>query len=89
MYLDSAQKKEIFATYGQSATDTGSAESQVALFTARIKHLTEHMRQNRKDHSTERALTGLVGKRRSLLNYLKKKDINRYRAIVKALGLRK
>ena len=62
---------------------------QIALFTFRIKNLTEHMKQNRKDHSTERALTGLVGKRRALLNYLKKRDINRYRAIVKALGLRK
>ena len=89
MYLDSTKKEEIFAQYGQGAKDTGSAESQIALFTYRIKHLTEHMKQNRKDHSTERALTGLVGKRRSLLNYLKSRDIERYRAIVKALGLRK
>ena len=89
MYLDSAKKTELFTTYGGGATDTGSAESQIALFSFRIKNLTEHMKQNRKDHSTERALTGLVGKRRALLNYLKKRDINRYRAIVKALGLRK
>ena len=89
MYLDSTKKEEIFAQYGQGAKDTGSAESQIALFTYRIKHLTEHMKQNRKDHSTERALTGLVGKRRSLLNYLKSRDIERYRAIVKTLGLRK
>ncbi|MGM9620134.1 MAG: 30S ribosomal protein S15 [Bacteroidaceae bacterium] len=89
MYLDSAKKVEIFTQYGQGGKDTGSAESQIALFTFRIAHLTEHMKQNRKDHSTERALTGLVGKRRSLLNYLKSRDINRYRAIVKALGLRK
>lgn len=89
MYLDTAKKVEIFTQYGQGATDTGSAESQIALFTHRIKHLTEHMKQNRKDHSTERALTGLVGKRRSLLKYLKSRDIERYRAIVKALGLRK
>jgi len=89
MYLDSAKKTEIFTEFGGGATNTGSAESQIALFTYRIKHLTEHMKQNRKDHSTERALTGLVGKRRSLLNYLKARDINRYRAIVKALGLRK
>ena len=89
MYLDLAKKQEIFSQYGQGAKDTGSAESQIALFTYRIKHLTEHMKQNRKDHSTERALTGLVGKRRSLLNYLKSRDIERYRAIVKALGLRK
>ena len=89
MYLDSAKKEENFSKYGQGATDTGSAESQIALFTYRIAHLTEHMKENRKDHSTERALTGLVGKRRSLLNYLKARDINRYRAIIKALGLRK
>ena len=89
MYLDSAKKTELFTEFGGGATNTGSAESQIALFTYRISHLTEHMKQNRKDHSTERALTGLVGKRRSLLNYLKARDINRYRAIVKALGLRK
>ncbi len=89
MYLEASKKQEIFAQYGQGTTDTGSAESQIALFTYRIAHLTEHMKQNRKDHSTERALTGLVGKRRALLNYLKRRDINRYRAIIKALGLRK
>ena len=89
MYLDAAKKEEIFGQYGKSNTDTGSAESQVALFSYRISHLTEHMKKNRKDHSTERALTTLVGKRRALLNYLKARDINRYRAIVKALGLRK
>ena len=89
MYLDSAKKQEIFGKYGTSNTDTGSAESQVALFSYRIAHLTEHMKANRKDHNTERALVKLVGKRRALLNYLKDRDINRYRAIVKALGLRK
>ena len=89
MYLDSAKKAELFEQFGGGATNTGSAESQIALFTYRIAHLTEHMKQNRKDHSTERSLTGLVGKRRALLNYLKARDINRYRAIVKALGLRK
>ncbi|MDD7303505.1 MAG: 30S ribosomal protein S15 [Bacteroidaceae bacterium] len=89
MYLTKEKKTEIFTTYGKGATDTGSSESQIALFTYRIKCLTEHMKQNRKDHSTERALTGLVGKRRALLNYVKKQDIERYRAIVKALGLRK
>ena len=89
MYLDSAKKTEIFTEFGGGATNTGSAESQIALFSYRNNHLTEHMKQNRKDHSTERALTGLVGKRRALLNYLKARDINRYRAIVKALGLRK
>ena len=89
MYLDSAKKQEIFGKYGQSNSDTGSAESQVALFSYRIAHLTEHMKANRKDHNTERALVKLVGKRRARLNYLKDRDINRYRAIVKALGLRK
>ena len=89
MYLDSEKKKEIFGTYGQSNSDTGSAESQVALFSYSIAHLTEHMKQNRKDHTTERSLVKMVGKRRALLNYLKRKDIERYRAIVKKLGLRK
>lgn len=89
MYLDSTKKTEIFGTYGQSTTDTGSAESQVALFSYRISHLTEHMKKNRKDHVTERSLVKLVGKRRALLNYLKDRDIERYRAIVKKLGLRK
>ncbi len=89
MYLDSAKKKEIFGQYGTSNTDTGSCEAQIALFSYRISHLTEHMKANRKDHSTERALVRLVGKRRALLNYLKDRDIERYRSIVKALGLRK
>lgn len=89
MYLDSEKKKEIFGQYGKSNTDTGSPESQVALFSYRISHLTEHMKQHRKDHTTERALTLLVGKRRALLNYLKRKDIERYRNVIKALGLRK
>lgn len=89
MYLDSVKKQEIFGQYGKSNTDTGSAESQVALFSYRISHLTEHMRANRKDNMTERALVQLVGKRRALLNYLKRKDIERYRALIKALGLRK
>jgi small subunit ribosomal protein S15 len=89
MYLDPAKKKEIFGQYGKSNTDTGSPEAQIALFSYRISHLTEHLKVNRKDYSTERALTTLVGKRRALLNYLKDRDIERYRAIVKALGLRK
>lgn len=89
MYLDAAKKQEIFGTYGTSNTDTGSVESQVALFSYRISHLTEHMKANRKDHNTERALVKLVGKRRALLKYLKDRDIERYRALVKALGLRK
>lgn len=91
MYLDKAKKEEIFSQYGkeQKTTDTGSAESQIALFTYRIKHLTEHVKQNRKDYVTTRSLTQLVGKRRALLDYLYDRDIERYRAIVKALGLRK
>ena len=89
MYLDAAKKQEIFGKYGKSNTDTGSAETQVALFSYRISHLTEHMKLNRKDYSTESALTMLVAKRRRLLDYLKAKDITRYRAIVKELGLRK
>ena len=89
MYLDAAKTQEIFGKYGKSNTDTGSIESQVALFSYRIARLTEHLKLNRKDYSTERALTMLVGKRRSLLNYLKERDIERYRALVKNLGLRK
>ena len=73
----------------KSNTDTGSAESQIALFSYRIAHLTEHLRNNKKDFGTQRALLRLVGKRRRLLDYLKAKDIERYREIVKALGLRK
>ena len=80
MYLDAAKKQEIFGKYGKSNTDTGSAEAQIALFSYRISHLTEHLKLNRKDYSTERALTMLVGKRRALLNYLKDRDITRYRA---------
>lgn len=89
MYLDPAKKTEIFGTYGKSNTDTGSVESQVALFSYRISHLTEHMKRNRKDHTTERSLVKLVGKRRALLRYLKERDIERYRALIKSLGLRK
>jgi len=89
MYLDKAKKEEIFTQYGKSATDTGSAESQIALFTYRIKHLTEHLKQNHKDFGTARALTKMVGRRRKLLKYLYNADITRYRTIIKALGLRK
>jgi small subunit ribosomal protein S15 len=89
MYLDSEKKKEIFGKYGKSNTDTGSPEAQIALFSYRISHLTEHLKSNKKDYSTERALVMLVGKRRRLLDYLKAKDIMRYRAIIKELGIRK
>lgn len=89
MYLSSEKKVEIFEKYGNSATNTGSPEAQIALFSFRISHLTDHLKENKKDFSTQRALTTLVGKRRSLLDYLKKKDISRYRAIVKDLNLRR
>ncbi|WP_413532999.1 30S ribosomal protein S15 [Empedobacter brevis] len=89
MYLTSEVKSEIFAKHGKSATDTGSAEGQIALFTYRINHLTGHLKKNHKDFNTERSLVMLVGKRKALLNYLKKKDITRYRAIIAELGLRK
>ncbi|MEG1748922.1 MAG: 30S ribosomal protein S15 [Tannerellaceae bacterium] len=89
MYLDSAKKVELFEQYGKSATNTGSAESQIALFTFRINHLTEHLKANHKDYSTERALKMLVGKRRRLLDYLIKIDIERYRTVIKELGIRK
>ncbi|HNX88477.1 MAG TPA: 30S ribosomal protein S15 [Paludibacteraceae bacterium] len=91
MYLTSEKKQELFKAHGKlkSATDTGSPESQIALFTFRINHLTEHLKVNKKDFATERALTMLVGKRRRLLDYAKKKDINRYRSIIKELGIRK
>ena len=89
MYLDQAKKVEIFSQYGKGATDTGSAEAQIALFTYRIKHLTEHLKKNHKDFGTARSLTKLVGRRRKLLKYLYNKDINRYRELIKSLGLRK
>lgn len=91
MYLDSEKKKEIFGTYGKSNIDTGSPEAQIALFSVRIAHLTEHLKANKKDYNTQRSLKMLVGKRRRLLDYLVRKDINRYRAIIakKELGIRK
>mgnify|MGYP003306958098 FL=1 len=89
MYLDAAKKQEIFGKYGKSNTDTGSPEAQIALFSYRINHLTEHMKSNKKDYTTQRSLKMLVGKRRRMLDYLKDIDIERYRAILKALNLRK
>ena len=89
MYLSPEEKGKIFKKHGKSNKDTGSAEGQIALFTYRIDHLTKHLKQNHKDFNTERSLVKLVCKRRSLLNYLMKKDILRYRAIVKDLNLRK
>jgi len=89
MYLDKKEKEALFKKHGKNGKDTGSAEGQIALFTHRINHLTQHLKNNQKDYNTERSLVKLVGKRRSLLDYLTKKDIMRYRAIVKELGLRK
>lgn len=89
MYLSKEKKQEIFATHGGDAKNTGSTEGQIALFTFRINHLTQHLKANRHDYNTERSLVKLVGKRRSLLDYLKNTEINRYRAIIKELNIRK
>ena len=89
MYLTAEKKQELFEKYGKGATDTGSPEAQIALFSYRINHLTEHLKVNKKDFATERALVMLVGKRRRLLDYLKEKEIERYRSIIKELGIRK
>jgi small subunit ribosomal protein S15 len=89
MYLTKEEKQELFAKHGKGKNDTGSAEGQIAIFTQRITHLTAHLKNNRKDYNTERSLVMLVGKRRSLLDYLTKKDVLRYRAIIKELGIRK
>ena len=83
------EKKSIFEKYGNNSSNTGSPESQIALFTQRIKHLTEHLKIHKKDFSTQRGLYGLVGKRRKLLNYLMEKDIEKYRELIKNLGIRK
>ena len=89
MQLTKEAKKEIFKKHGGNEKNTGSAEGQIALFTQRIEHLTEHLKKNKKDHATESALLDLVGKRKQLLNYLKNANIERYRAIISTLGLRK
>ncbi len=89
MNLSADVKKKAFKEHGKSEFDTGSTEAQVALFTQKIQHLTEHLKVNKKDLVTERSLIRLVGKRRSLLDYLKATDIERYRAIIKKLNIRK
>lgn len=89
MYLTAEIKKDIFKAHGKSEKDTGNAEGQIALFSHRISHLTEHLKSNKKDFGTQKALIKLVSQRRSLLDYLKSNDIERYRAIVKKLELRK
>ena len=90
-YLSKSQIKTLFTTHSlqSKAEDSGSVESQVALFSARIAHLTGHLKQHRKDHSTRLSLLRMVGKRRRLLNYVSRKDITRYRALIQKLGLRK
>jgi small subunit ribosomal protein S15 len=91
MYLTKEKKQELFETHSiqKLKTDTGSAESQIALFTHRINHLTEHLKVNKKDFATQQGLLKLVGKRRKLLSYLSKNDIERYRSIIAELNLRK
>ena len=82
-------KQEIIAKYGRKEGDTGSPEVQVALLTARINHLTDHLRTHEKDHHSRRGLLQMVGRRKGLLDYLKQTDIERYRQIIADLGLRK
>ena len=87
--LSKEKKEAIIAEYGKTPTDTGSPEVQVALLTARITELTEHLKVNQKDHHSRRGLLKMVGQRRNLLAYLKSKDIERYRTLIEKLGLRK
>ena len=89
MSVTSERKRELVGKYGRSEDDTGSAEVQVALLTERINELTEHLREHRKDHHSRRGLLMLVGKRRRLLQYLERSDVERYRALVGELGLRR
>ena len=89
MLLTAERKKEIFKKHGKTETNTGSSEAQIAMFTERINHLTEHLKVKKKDFATQRSLIMLVGKRRSLLDYLQKTEINRYRTIIAELGIRK
>jgi small subunit ribosomal protein S15 len=89
MQLTAEKKKELFKKYGSNEKDTGSTEAQIALFSQRISHLTSHLKTSKNDYHTQRSLLKLVGKRRRLLDYLKGKDIEKYRAIIKALKLRK
>lgn len=91
MYLNSEKKQELFSKHGfaKKKTDTGSPESQIALFTHRISHLTAHLKDQKKDYSTQQGLLKLVGKRKKLLNYLQSVNIERYRAVLSDLDLRK
>ncbi|MEQ8908513.1 MAG: 30S ribosomal protein S15 [Vicingaceae bacterium] len=89
MAITSEKKQSIFEKFGKAKTDTGSTEGQIALFTEKINHLTLHLKSNQQDFATEKALVTLVGKRRRLLDYLKNKDIVKYRELIKELGIRK
>ena len=89
VYLSKEKIEEIFKEYGGSENNTGSVEGQVALFTYRIQKLSEHLKENRKDHSCRRTLLSLVGKRKRMLRYLERKDIQKYRELIKQLGIRK
>ena len=89
MTLTVEQKREVIQQFGKSDTDTGSPEVQIALLTRRINHLTEHLREHKHDHHSRRGLLMLVGQRRRLLNYLQAKDLDRYRSLIKELGLRR
>jgi small subunit ribosomal protein S15 len=88
-YLTKEKRAEIFKEFGGSESNTGSTEGQIALFTFRIKKLSEHLKENQKDHACRRTLLHLVGKRKGLLEYLAKKDLDGYRALIEKLGLRK
>jgi small subunit ribosomal protein S15 len=89
MYLTSETKKKIFKEHGGKESNTGISEGQIAVFTVRINHLTKHLQENPKDMGTKRSLVNLVGKRKRLLEYLKKTEIARYRAILKKLDIRR
>lgn len=89
MTITTERKQEIAAKFGSSEQDTGSTKVQVALLTERINHLTEHLREQKKDHHSRRGLLMLVGRRRRFLDYLQRKDLEGYRALIKELGLRK
>lgn len=89
MSITAEEKKEIFKKFGNSETDTGSTEGQIALLTKRINDLTDHLKDNQLDHASRRGLLKMVGKRRRLLNYLMKNDIEKYRELIKELGIRK
>ena len=89
MHLSAKEKNAIFKKFGGAAKNTGSTEGQIALFTNRISHLTKHLKKNRKDKNTQRSLQIMVGKRRGLLDYLMNKDIEKYRALIKDLGIRR